>query len=283
MGAGGRSEARGGVTALLLAGRRPGVDPLAAHFGVADKVLIPVAGEPMISRVARVLLHHPEVGELIVLGQEPEALVRDEGTRWMADEARISFESGGSSVSQAVAEAIGRHSGSYPFLITTADNVLLHRAIVDTFIAGARAAGADIVAGLVERRTLLAAYPESRRTWLRFRGGAYSGANLFWVGSPRADAAFRLWRTIEQERKRASAITRAFGPLLLVLVGLRLIGIHRALRIAGRRLGLKAAAVELGIAEACIDVDKPEDHALASAIIAKRQAFGREAPRRPAS
>jgi CTP:molybdopterin cytidylyltransferase MocA len=274
----GKGEREGRITALLLAGRRPGTDPLAAHFGVEDKVLIPVGGEPMISRVARALLNHPRVGKVIVLTQAPEALVRDKGTQWLGNEPRLSFESGGSSVSLAIADALGRNGDAYPFLITTADNALLDETILDAFITGAGSRGADIAAGLVERRVLLAAYPESRRTWLKFRGAAYSGANLFWVASPRADAAFQLWRTIEQQRKRASAITRAFGPLLLALVGLRLIGIDRALRLAGARLGLKAAAVEIGIAEACIDIDKPEDHALASRIIAARGDAGERTP-----
>jgi hypothetical protein len=53
------TEHKAQVTALLVAGRRPGTDPLAAHFGVEDKALIAVAGEPMLSRVARVLADHP--------------------------------------------------------------------------------------------------------------------------------------------------------------------------------------------------------------------------------
>ena len=45
-----------GLTALLLAGRRPGVDPLAATRGETLKALIPVAGTPMVARVAATLL-----------------------------------------------------------------------------------------------------------------------------------------------------------------------------------------------------------------------------------
>ena len=44
-----------GWTALVLAGQRPGVDPVAAHFGLEAKALVPVAGELMLGRVLMAL------------------------------------------------------------------------------------------------------------------------------------------------------------------------------------------------------------------------------------
>ena len=105
--------------------------------------------------------------------------------------------------------------------------------MIDALCAGAEASGADVAVGLVEQRTLLAAYPGNRRTWLRFRGGAYSGANLFWIASARALPALRLWRTIEQQRKRGRAIIAAFGPWMLAGVALRLLTLRGALARGG--------------------------------------------------
>lgn len=258
------------ITAILLAGSRPGVDPLAAGFGVSSKALVPLGGEAMVSRVARVLLAHPAIGRVIVLGQADHALTGQADTGWTVGEPRIAFEHGGDSVSAAVAEALERHPNGYPFLLTTADHGLLDAAMLDAFIGPAEQSGADVAVGVVERAVLEAAYPGNRRTWLKFRRGSYSGANLFWLASPRALNALGLWRTIEQERKRGRAIVAAFGPLMLAAVGLRLLSLQGALRQAGRRLGLSAAAVELPMAEACIDIDKAEDHALATRILAAR-------------
>jgi GTP:adenosylcobinamide-phosphate guanylyltransferase len=259
-----------GVTALLLAGSRPGIDPLAAHFGASAKALVPLAGEAMLSRVARALVDHPRIGRVVVLAQANHAMTGRPDTAWMAEHPGIMFESGGDSVSEAVAGALERYPGDYPFLVTTADHGLLDTAMIDAFIGPAERSGADVAVAVVERQVLEAAYPDNKRTWLRFRGGSYSGANLFWFAGPRALNALRLWRTIEQERKRGRAIIRAFGPLMLAAVGLRLLTLPGALRRAGRRLGLSAAAIELPIAEACIDIDKVEDHALATRILAAR-------------
>ena len=256
------------ITALLVAGRRPGIDPLAQHFGVRDKALIAIGGEAMLSRVARTLVDHPALARIVVLAQEPEHLLA--AIPWMEGHPKIATRSGGASVSEAVANAIAAESQSFPFLLTTADNVLLDRAMLDAFIADAR--NHDLAVGMVERRVLLSAYPDNRRTWLKFRAGAWSGANLFWLGDSKVAQLLVLWRTIEQERKRGRAVIRAFGPLMLAAVGLRLLSLQQAVRIAGRRFGLDATAVPLPFAEACIDVDSLADHRTAEAIIDQREA-----------
>ncbi len=264
------TEQKPQVTALLVAGRRPGVDPLAAHFGVADKALIAVAGEPMLSRVARVLADHPDVARTVVLSQQPERLLAHDGVAWMAVHPRISVLSGGNSVSAAVAGALEADPQGWPFLVTTADNVLLDADTLSAFIAGARSGGTDVAVGMVPRAVFAAAYPEARRTWLKFRGGAYSGANLFFLARPAALSAVRFWQRVESERKKVRAIAAAFGPALLLGYLLRAMRVEQALAAAGRRLGVTVAPVLLSNPEACIDVDKVEDHAIASAILAAR-------------
>jgi GTP:adenosylcobinamide-phosphate guanylyltransferase len=257
------------VRAIILAGSRPETDRLAAAFNVPTKALVPIAGEPMLSRVARTLISHPRIGGVTVLAQDPEALLRHSGTTWMAGEPSIGFERGEASVSASLAATLRRHAGRYPFLVTTADHPLLSFGAIDVFLAEAH--GADVAVAVVEKRTLLGTYPESSRTWLNFRGGSYSGANLFLFGSARALPVLDLWRTIESRRKRARAVLRAFGPLMLAAAGLRLISLGEAIGLAGRRMGVSARAVALREAEACIDVDSMADHALAEQIVLRRR------------
>ncbi len=254
------------ITALLVAGRRPGIDPLAAHFGVADKAMIEVRGEAMVSRVARTLVDHPAIDRVIVLAQEPDALIAQ--LPWMAGHPRISGKAGGHSVSAAIAGAIAAEPDGFPFLLTTADNPLLDASTIDAFIAGAT--GHDLAVAMVERQVLLAAYPDAQRTWLKFRGGAWSGANLFWLGAPAVGEVLALWQGIEQQRKKARAIIGAFGVPMLVAVALRLLTLPQALRRVGRRFGLDAVLVPLPFAEACIDVDKPSDHQQVETILARQ-------------
>lgn len=252
-------------TAIVLAGQRPGVDPLAAHFSEAWKALVPVGGEPMVTRVVRTLSQVAEIGKIVVLAQDTQALSAAVTAGGAAD---ILASSDGISVS------ILRHAGTpaapWPVLVTTADHPLLTPEMVEHFVAQADASGGDVAVAMVEQATMLAAYPGNKRTWLRFSDGAWSGANLFALRSDGARGALKLWAEAEQDRKKAWKLFLHFGPLLALRAITRTIGLATALGKAGKRLGLSAHLVPMAMAEAAIDVDKVSDHALAEQILQTR-------------
>lgn len=256
------------LTAILLAGQRPGPDPLAAAFGGRWKALVPVAGEPMVAHVARTLLATPGVARVLVLAQEPDAIIADPGAAWLGEEPRAAFAASQAGIAASVANVAGRVAAPWPVLVTTADHVLLTPAMIEAFVAGA--GDADVAAAVVEARVLRAAYPDSRRTWLRFRGGAYSGANLFLLAGERARPALDLWAGVERDRKKGWRLLARIGPALALGAALRLLTLDRAVALLGHRLGLAARVVALPQAEAAIDVDKPSDHAQVEAILAER-------------
>lgn len=250
-----REKTTASVTAIVLAGERPEGDPLASHYGVAAKALVPVGGAPMGVRVVATL--RAWTSQVRVLGNPAK----------LATLGGLEVEASGATIAATLAPLVA--AGPWPMLVTTADHPLLDRVMLATFAE--QAEGCDLAVGLVERRTLLARHPDSRRTWLRFRGGAYSGANLFWIGSDRALPLLGIWASVEQQRKRGRALIGAFGFPLLLGVGLRLLTLQGALSRIGRRFNLKARAVVLPQAEACIDVDKPEDRDLVERILGLRE------------
>jgi len=191
----------------------------------------------------------------------------DERETGLAREPRVAFSASIASISQSVSAAAGGLA-PWPVLVTTADHALLTPAMVEDFIAGV--GDADVAVALVERANLLGRYPGNRRTWLKFRGGAYSGANLFALTGERARAALELWAGVEQDRKKGWKLVAAFGPLLLVRALTRTVTLQAGLAAAGRRLGLTARPVVLQQPEAAIDVDKPADHELAESILSAR-------------
>ena len=151
----------------------------------------------------------------------------------------------------------------------TADHALLTPEMVESFLASA--GGADASIAVVERKVVESAYSETRRTWLKFFGGAYSGANLFALRTPDSAKALEVWSNVEKDRKRVWRLFRFFGPMLALRGATRTISIDGALRVAGRRAGLTCKAVRLPFAEAAIDVDKPADLELAERILAGRK------------
>jgi GTP:adenosylcobinamide-phosphate guanylyltransferase len=255
-------------TAVILAGSRPGGDPMAQAAGVASKALLRVGGQAMLARVARTLLSHPGTARLVVLAQQTDALAADADCAWMREDPRTAFVTSGAGISHSILNLLERGEAAFPVLLTTADNVLLDHAMIDSFLGGL--AGADLAVAMVERRVLLARYPESRRTWLKFRGGWWSGANLFWLAGDKVMPLLAFWHGVEQDRKKGMKIVGAFGPLLLLGALFRMLTIHQAVARAGRRFGLAARVVPMPQAEACIDVDKAGDWELAEAILARR-------------
>ncbi len=96
--------------------------------------------------------------------------------------------------------------------MTTADHALLESAWVDEFAAAAAAdPDADAFIGLARSEAVLAAAPNTQRTWLKFPDGAYSGCNLFLLRTPAALNIVRFWQQLEAERKKPLSLLRRLG------------------------------------------------------------------------
>ena len=172
----------------------------------------------------------------------------------------------------SVIAALERIEDPLPLLIATADHPLLTPAMVRHFL---RALGnAEAAAAVASESVIAPAYPETRRTYIRLRGGAYSGCNLFAVVTPEADRVARFWTRVEAYRKQPWRLVAAIGPSLLLSYALGRLDLDAALAQASRRIGASVRAVRMPVAEAAIDVDRESDYELASLILAAREATG---------
>ena len=233
---------------------------MAKAASVPMKALLPVAGQPMVARPVGALLTCPAVQSVRVLSQSPELLAPA-----LPADPRVSQHPSSASIAATLEALCSDPQTPWPVLVTTADHALLTAAMIEQFIA--EAAGADLAIGVVEQSALLARLPETKRTWLKFRGGAYSGANLFALAGPQVASAIALWRGVEQERKKGWQVIAALGwPVLLGAV-LRLRGVNATAAAIGRKLGLTVRIVQLTDPLAAVDVDKPDDHRLVEAIL----------------
>lgn len=249
-------------SALLLAGSRPGKDAFAARYAADMKALIPISGEPMVLRPLRALLASKQVESVRILAQEPDKLAPA-----LPDAPGWSLEPSSGTIAETLENLCNADGARWPMLVTTADHALLDAAMIDQFCREAE--GADLAIGVVTRSALQKRLPQSRRTWIALRRGKYTGANLFAFGSPKALKAVELWRSVEQDRKKGWRLLLALGwPGLLGLLRLRTL--DQTLEAMGRKLGLTLRAVRLDDPLAAVDVDKPQDHDLVTAILERR-------------
>src|SRR4029079_11767015 len=166
------------ATAVVLAGSRPGKDPFAESYGTDLKALIPVGGKPMVQRPVDALLASPNFEVIRVLAQQPDRI-----REVLPDDPRILVEPSGETIAATLEKMCVDPNVRWPMLVTTADHALLTPAMIADFLA--KSAGADVAIGVVGEDALIKRLPQTKRTWLRFRGGAYSGANLFLLGGPK--------------------------------------------------------------------------------------------------
>jgi GTP:adenosylcobinamide-phosphate guanylyltransferase len=251
------------VTAVVLAGSRPGGDPFAQAYGTDLKALIPVAGTPMVQRPVKALLASDRVETVHVLAQQPERI-----REVLSSDPRLSVEQSGDTIAATLEAFCFDPNMRWPVLVTTSDHALLTPEMVGEFLASAE--GADVAAGLVSRDVMLKRFPQAQRTWLKFRGGAFSGANLFLLGGPEVRTVLELWRSNEQNRKKAWRMLLTLGFVGFLGAALRLRTLQQTLDGIGRNLGLKIRAVEMSDPLAAIDVDKPADHELVTSVLEGR-------------
>ncbi|WP_394652065.1 nucleotidyltransferase family protein [uncultured Sphingomonas sp.] len=248
-------------SAVILAGSRGGaVDPVAVAEGVPHKALIPVDGRTMLERVADAV-RAAGARTVAVSANDPAVVALTERLS-----LRVLPPAAGPSDSVATALAdLGT-----PLLVTTADHALLEPEWITSFLHDVPA-GADIAVLLAERARIEAAMRDTRRTYLRFADGAWSGCNLFYLATSDAARAIGLWRAVEADRKRPWRIVRRFGvgTLLRYLTG-RLTLADAVARL-GRTADVRAAAVAARDGLAAVDVDKLSDLADVRAIIANRR------------
>ena len=240
----------------MLAGSRGGTDPVAAAEGETEKALVKVGGTPMLARVIGAL-KDAGARRIAVSGAAPAVLA-------------LAAEHGAESLPPAPgpsqSAAAGFDALGAPMLLATADHALLDPAWIGSFIAGTPD-DCDVAILLAERTLVEATVPDTRRTYLRFADGEWSGCNLFYFRTPEAAAAFALWQQVERDRKRPWRIVARIGPRLLLSYLLGRLTLDNALASLGEKAGLRVAAVRAYDGRAAVDVDRPEDLATVRKLV----------------
>ena len=160
------------------------------------------------------------------------------------------------------------HIREFPLLITTCDHPLLTAEMVEHFIEGAKESSADFCVGLADKTIIRPAYPNVKRTYLKFADRSVSGCNLFYVANADGLAAIEFWQSAQQHRKQPWKLARAFSLSLLMSYLTGRLTLNKAFAYASDTLGITARPVMLPFAEAAIDVDKPSDKTLVEQIFA---------------
>jgi len=252
--------------AAVLAGERPGGSDFSRALGLAASVLVDVAGKSALSRVIEALESCESVAGGVLCGPaetvyrenlEFSRILEGSSFSWMAP------ESGPSASALAAIERLDH----FPALITAGDHALLTPGLVDDFCARVLELDVDIAFGLVPYSVVRAAFPDSRRTVLKFRGGEYCGSNLFAILSREGSAGPAFWSRLEADRKRPWRMAKRMGLGMLVQYLLGRLTLESALNSLTRKIGCRAGYVLIDDPRAAVDVDSVADRDLAVKIL----------------
>ncbi len=247
------------LSAVVLAGERGEGNALIEHSAAPCKALIDIDGVPMVRRVILALKRSRVVRRVVLVGPEQRELASDRTlARWVA-EREVEWLAPEATPSTSAYRTMRSLPPSEPVLLTTADHPLLTPEIVDAFVRQSLADDVDVTVGLAPHALVREAYPEMRKTVLKFSDGHFCGCNLFAFLTPEGRRAASFWRTIERQRKKPRIVIGLLGWMAVLRYRLGMLSLEEALARLGKRLGLRLRAVVLPYANAAVDVDSIAD------------------------
>lgn len=244
------------MDAIISAGASAGqADPLLQYAGVARKALIPVGGRPMIQCVTDALSGSHYVDRLIVVGLDATCGI-DFGPKPVIFVPQV-----GGLIANYVAgveRALQDTADRDHLLIAACDIPLITPAIVDDHLAGMLRTDHDVYYSIIRKETMLARFPDSRRSYARLRDGVFCGGSLSLISARvMTSESRRLWDELLNRRKNVfrQAALIGFDVLLRLITGTLTLAAAEAR--ADRIIGVKCKAYISDHAEIGMDVDKP--------------------------
>jgi len=245
---------------VLAGGQEKG--PLREITGLAYRPLIEVGGRLLVNRTLAALRAARRVGRIALVGPEAVTQAADPA---LFDAAAPAGDEFADNILRGV-EAL--HAGG-GVLVGTADLPFLTPEAVDDFVARALAAGAAFVYPIVRREVCEAKFPGTRRTYVRLRGGTFTGGNVVLadvdVLRGRRDLIVHLFGY----RKKPVRLAQVLGLGFVLGLALGRLDVEQIERRGAQILGARVAAVVTDYPEIGFDVDKPVDLEQARRLAAK--------------
>ncbi|MWV27884.1 NTP transferase domain-containing protein [Aurantiacibacter rhizosphaerae] len=263
------------VTVIMLAAQRTGViNPIAERAGVSHKCLAPICESPLISHVLEALTTLPGIREIrVVLEPDGQAEVDKVLETFRPRGTPITIVDSDPNIVESVLAAAKGEDG--PFIVTTADNVLLTHDGFEKVRSALH--GADAVIGITTRERVQAVHERGQRGFYDFKDAGYANCNLYGLANDKGLKAADVFREGGQFQANKGRMVRAFGLLNIVMMRFGLVTMRDSLKRVGKRFGAKLDAVVFDDGALAIDVDNWRTYAICEWVLGQR--LGMEIPK----
>ena len=252
------------VDAVILAGGASDkVYPLLEYAQAQKKPLIRIAGKEMVRYVVEAIAGSSQIGHIYIVGLGPE-----DGVEFTVPVEYV--EASGSMLDNTVAgveRVIEVDPEMERVVVSSADIPLLTTEMVDYLIDTCLKTDHDVYYTVVEKSTMEARFPESRRSFVPLRDGSFAGGDINMARVSAIQANLDLARQISQSRKNVWQQVRLLGFGTLIKFAFRRLTIADAERVASRALGFQGRAIVTPYPEMGMDVDKPHQLDIVRAVL----------------
>ena len=247
------------ITTIVLAGGRP--DEVAAlQPGAVNKAFVTIGGVPLVTRTLRALRAAPSVGRIIVVAP---STTHEFAALDLADEKRDD----GMRIRESLSNGLRGLPPEEPVFICASDLPILSTRCIESFLADALVADAELTYAILERRVHQRSYPQIPHTWARMREGTYCGGGFITIRPLVWPLLSEVIERLGAARKNPLRLASLFGWDVLLKYALRRLSVAAAADRASRILGAKVRAVPCIYPEMAVNVDRASDVALAEALV----------------
>ena len=243
-------------------------DPLAELLPEGKtKALLPIAGKPMIQWTLDAIAKSEQIENIIIIGlEEKHNLNCGSKTIHYLQSNETIFDNARSGCRLA----LKLNPNSTQILWVSADLPLIETPMIDWFINQVRMSRHELYYQIIDQDVMESRFPTSRRTYTKLKGKVITGGDVSAINPNIATDVHPAFKKISAARKNVMKQARLLGiwPLLLLIT--RQMTTITAEKIIRNRLGLDAVFVDTPYAEMGMDVDKPEQYAIAKQILEQR-------------
>jgi molybdopterin-guanine dinucleotide biosynthesis protein A len=242
------------MNAIVTAGGevQPG-EPLYEITGGGRKSMINLNGKPMVQWVLDALSQTSSIERVIVIGLPPETDLDCAHPLYLLPDQGDMI----SNIRAGAREILRLDPNARHTLLVSGDLPGLRSEIVDWLICQVQDDDKDLYYTVIERSTMEAAFPSSRRTYIHLKDAQLCGGDMHCFRVQAAVEDLPFWRRLVEARKSPLRQASLLGYDTLFFLILRQLSLKDAEGMACKRVGITGRAIVSPYAEIGMDVDKP--------------------------
>lgn len=242
------------IVAIVTAGSTPNEsDPLVQYTRLQQKALIPIADKPMIAHVVDALAGSRDVKHIVLVALDPDLPVRFSVPVEYVPDAGGLFAN-----AEAGLEHVRTH---YPdldaVLLSSSDVPTITPNIVDTFIDDCLRSDHELYYPVVDRSTMEARFPGSRRSYVHLREGDFAGGDTMLIRPSLVVNNPQLVDNIALARKNVLRQARMLGLWTFCKLLTHRLSLADVEKRVLKVLNIRGRVIPFPYAEVAMDVDKP--------------------------